>query len=340
MGLSAEAQQAYLEGYAHSTVVAYERKWKLFLVWWESLSLKPEVLSPEIVAEFLLFLRQKGKTPERIREYLSMLASTFQPTLQDSWGANNVLKFLVRSFSAKVTTAPVSTPKWNINIVLRYLQSDTFKYWNKLPFPLLARKTAFLLLFASAARLSEASAWTKEVTIVPKVSATLNAIHSFLPKNTSRYRLHRPLRPLVIPALSPITQDHVELRLCPVKSLTFYLENAVPHRGDRETLFFPYSKKSRLTRQALARWMKILIVHAYRWADPEKPLPERPTAHEIRAIAASYAALREVSLDHILQQCHWGQQSIFTSTYLRDMHDLSFISSTPVVASSAVLPAS
>jgi hypothetical protein len=83
--------------------------------------------------------------------------------------------------------------------------------------------------------------------------------------------------------------------------------------------------------------MKITIVHAYRWADPEQPLPERPTAHEIRAIAASYAALREISLDHIIQQCHWGKQSVFTSTYLRDMHDLSFISTVPVVATSAAL---
>jgi hypothetical protein len=142
---------------------------------------------------------------------------------------------------------------------------------------------------------------------------------------------------LVIPALSTITQDRVELRLCPVKCLTFYLERAVLHRGTRETLFFPYSKKSRVTRTALARWMKIIIVHAYRWADPEQPLPGRPTAHEIRAIATSYAALREVSLDHIITQCRWGTHSVFTSTYLRDMHDLSFISTVPVVAAAATL---
>jgi hypothetical protein len=126
--------------------------------------------------------------------------------------------------------------------------------------------------------------------------------------------------------------------LCPVKCLTFYLEKAVLHRGTRETLFFPYSRRSKVTRTALARWMKILIVHAYRWADPEKPLPERPTAHEIRAIAASYAALREVSLDHIIHQCHWGKQSVFTSTYLRDMHDLSFIANVPVVATTTAIP--
>jgi hypothetical protein len=244
---------------------------------------------------------------------------------------------MIRSLSAKVIAPPTSTPKWNINVVLRYLQSDMFKYWKKLPFPLLARKTAFLLLFASAARVSEASAWAKDVTIVPKVSATLCAIHSFLPKNTARYRLHRPLRPLVLPALSTVTQDRVELRLCPVKCLTFYLEEAASRRGDRQTLFFPYSKKSGITRTALARWMNILIVHAYRWADPEAVLPGRPTAHEIRAIAASYAALREVSLEHILTQCHWGSHSIFTSTYLRDMHDMQFISSVPVVAAATAI---
>jgi hypothetical protein len=80
-------------------------------------------------------------------------------------------------------------------------------------------------------------------------------------------------------------------------------------------------------------------VDAYKWADPTLPLPGRPTAHEIRAIASSYAALRQVSIDHILTQCHWSNQSIFTSTYLRDFHDLSFISTVPLVAVNVPLPA-
>jgi hypothetical protein len=161
-----------------------------------------------------------------------------------------------------------------------------------------------------------------------------------LPKNTARYRFHRPLAPLLIPALRSVTSDRVELRLCPVKCLQFFQEAAQVRRGARATLFFPYSRSSELKRAALARWVKITIVHAYRWADPSQPLPDRPTAHEVRAIASSYAAMREVSLDHILQQCHWASQSVFTSTYLRDLHDTAFLASTPVVATSRVLPAS
>jgi integrase len=332
-------QQAYLDGYAHSTVIAYEHKWALFLRWWDTVSPKPSFLTPEVIADFLIYLDALGRSPRTIREYLSILASTFQPMLRDSWGANNCLKFLVRSFSARVRPPPPSQPKWNINIVLRYLQSDLFKYWKKLPFPLLARKTAFLLLFASAARISEASAWAKDVEIVPGVSAKIFTIHSFLPKNTARYRLHRPLPPLLIPALRSVTSDRVELRLCPVKCLQFFLEAAKVRRGSRTTLFFPYSRQSELKRSALARWIKITIVHAYRWADPSQPLPDRPTAHEVRAIASSYAAMREVSLDHILQQCQWSSQTIFTSTYLRDLHDTAFLASTPVVATSRIIPA-
>jgi hypothetical protein len=309
------------------------------LKWWNSLQTHPIFLSPEFIADFLIYLNDLGRSPQSIREYLSMLASTFQPMLHNSWGANSCLKFLVRSFSARLRPPPQSQPKWNINVVLRYLQSDLFKYWKRLPFPLLTRKTAFLLLFASAARVSEASAWSKEVELLPGVSAKLFTIHSFLPKNTARYRLHRPLPPLTIPALRTVTDDRVELRLCPVKCLQFYLEAAKVRRGSRATLFFPYSRSSELKRTALARWIKITIVHAYRWADPEGPLPDRPSAHEVRAIASSYAAMREVSLDHILQQCQWSSQSIFTSTYLRDLHDTSFLVSTPVVAASRTLPA-
>jgi hypothetical protein len=59
-----------------------------------------------------------------------------------------------------------TTPKWNINIVLRYLQSGDFYPLQRLDFPSLTRRTAFLLLFASAARISEATAWSAQVDFV------------------------------------------------------------------------------------------------------------------------------------------------------------------------------
>jgi hypothetical protein len=82
-----------------------------------------------------------------------------------------------------------------------------------------------------------------------------------------------------------------------------------------------------------------LITDAYVWADNIDILPDRPTSHEIRAIATSYAAFRQVSFDRILQLCHWQSSSVFTSRYLRDLHDLSFLSTIPVVAAGVGLPA-
>jgi hypothetical protein len=262
-----------------------------------------------------------------------------QPTLVHSWGADKQLTFLVRSFSAHQIAPPSPLPKWNINVVLRYLASDVFRSLRRLPFALLARRRAFLLRFASAARVSEAAAWAAEVDIIPRISATIHTVSSFLPKNTARHRLHQPMPSLRIPSLDSVPRDHVELRPCPVKSLRYFRGRALHRRGDCLTLFFPYTSTALLSSRVLARWIAITITDAYRWADPTAPLPGRPTVHELRAIAASYAALRNVSMDHILRQCNWGSQSIFTSTYLRDFHDLTVLDVVPVVATTSVLPA-
>jgi integrase len=203
----------------------------------------------------------------------------------------------------------------------------------------LTRRTAFLLLLASAARVSEAVAWSAQVEVVKEVSATLVTIGGHLPKNTSRYRLHRPLPPLVIPALDSLTSDPVELRLCPVRNLDAYRQRAIGRRNGRDTLFFPYTKKSKLTTATFARWITRLIIDAYTWADRIDILPDRPTTHEIRAIATSYAAFRQVPFDKLLQLCQWQSASVFTSRYLRDLHDLSFLSSVPIVAAGVALPA-
>jgi hypothetical protein len=268
-----------------------------------------------------------------------MLASTFQPQLKDSWGADKRLVFLTRGFSKTTPQTPSSTPKWNVNVVLKYLASRHFMPLEKLDLPVMARRAAFLLLMASAARVSEATAWAAQVEITPGKSATLLTVAGFLPKNTSRARLHRPLPPLKIPALNDFVSDRRELRLCPVRNLEVFLKKAEGKRGARHTLFFPYTKQGNLTSACFARWIAKTIAEAYQWAQMEDILPDRPTAHELRAIAASYAAFRQVALEHIFKLCQWQSPSVFTSRYLRDMHDLSFIGTVPVVAAGAAIPA-
>lgn len=299
----------------------------------------PITISRPCVASFLIWLAAKGLRAQTIREYLSMLASTFQPQLKDSWGADKRLTFLTRSFSRTLPTTPSSTPKWNVNVVLRYLQDEHFSPLRTLEFPVLARRTAFLLLLASAARVSEASAWAAKVDLLPGHSAKLYTIAGCLPKNTSRTRLHRPSPPLTIPALDDFVTDPQELMLCPVKNLGIFLEKSASRRGDIPTLFFPYTKHSKMSPACFARWISKTIVEAYHWAQMENVLPDRPTAHELRAIASSYAAFRQVSLDHIFSLCQWHSSSVFTSKYLRDMHDLSFIASVPVVSAGVALAA-
>ena len=66
-------------------------------------------------------------------------------------------------------------------------------------------------------------------------------------------------------------------------------------------------------------------------------------AHDVRAFAASKAFFRGVSMDQILQACHWKSHNTFTSFYLKDLsgrnhkdlsyHLGSFMAAQQVVAS-------
>ena len=64
-------------------------------------------------------------------------------------------------------------------------------------------------------------------------------------------------------------------------------------------------------------------------------------AHDIRALAASWAFKHAVPLDDIMKACSWKAHDTFTSFYLKDVSLMSTegtISMGPIVAAQSVLP--
>ena len=66
-------------------------------------------------------------------------------------------------------------------------------------------------------------------------------------------------------------------------------------------------------------------------------------AHDVRAFAASKAFYGDVSMDQILQACHWKSHNTFISFYLKDLSgqnqkDLSFHLGSFVAAQQVVAP--
>ena len=65
--------------------------------------------------------------------------------------------------------------------------------------------------------------------------------------------------------------------------------------------------------------MKQTILLCYKQADQEALDLVQVKAHGIRAFAASKAFYGGVSVDQIMQACHWKAHNTFTNFYLKDL---------------------
>ena len=69
----------------------------------------------------------------------------------------------------------------------------------------------------------------------------------------------------------------------------------------------------------LSSWLKQTILLCYKQADQQALDLVQVKAHDIRAFAASKAFYGGVSVEQIMQACHWKAHNTFTNFYLKDL---------------------
>ena len=69
-------------------------------------------------------------------------------------------------------------------------------------------------------------------------------------------------------------------------------------------------------RSHISRWIVETVKEAYTQADRQY---DRVTAHEVRALSASWAYNCQVALPDILSAAFWRSSGVFQNSYLRDM---------------------
>ena len=92
-------------------------------------------------------------------------------------------------------------------------------------------------------------------------------------------------------------------------------------RGSRSLLFISFKKghTSDIRPATLSSWLKQTILLCYKQADQQALDLVQVKAHDIRAFAASKAFYGGVSVDQIMQACHWKAHNTFTNFYLKDL---------------------
>ena len=131
------------------------------------------------------------------------------------------------------------------------------------------------------------------------------------------------LQPIVIPALGPTLSGDLkeDKLLCPVRALRYYLDRTKAIRGDRELLFISHwpGHKSDIKRTTISSWLVQTIRICLQSCSDETAKHCNVRAHDIRALAASWAFKSGVALEDIVKACSRRAHNTFTSHYLRDL---------------------
>ena len=99
-----------------------------------------------------------------------------------------------------------------------------------------------------------------------------------------------------------------------MRVLRYYLDRTKNLRGSRSLLFISFKKgHTSVIRPATT------ILLCYKQADQQALDLVQVKAHDIRAFAASKAFYGGVSVDQIMQACHWKAHNTFTNFYLKDL---------------------
>ena len=163
----------------------------------------------------------------------------------------------------------------------------------------------------------------------------------FIAKNQLAREGSQSVSPVTIPALTTIVdrQFKEDRTLCPARALRYYLDRTKDLRGSRSLLFIFFKKghTSDIRAATLSSWLKQTILLSYKQADQQALDLVQVKAHDIRAFKAFYGG---VSVDQIMQVCHWKAHNTFTNFYLKDLtwsdnNNIMYLG--PVVAAQQVL---
>ena len=165
----------------------------------------------------------------------------------------------------------------------------------------------------------------------------------FIAKNQRAQDLAASFKPVIFPALSTSLGPGLEADrlLCPVRALKYYLSRTDPILKGRRKLFVAFKKgyTKEISPITISSWLKKVIRLAYEILQPEDLQTLNITGHQVRAMAASWAALGGVSLNQIMESCHWRSHNTFTSFYLKDLcwADGQTFSLGPIVAAQNIV---
>ena len=325
-GFSDEVAGRAARGVRPSSGYIYDSKWRVFAQYCLTEGRQPLEVDLPFVAQFFNYLfSNKEMSVSSIKGYRSALARVFRSTNGLELSDCQIIKDLFKNFSVERPFSTRQLPKWDLSIVLKSLKRPPYEPLISASLSHVSRKTAFLLLLASAARRNEIHA-LEHHTIVRGEGNKFWIIKPnprFVAKNfnpvTGKGMFHG-IKVRSIRHLSGSRQGEVDDTLCPIRMLRWYLHRTDSRRGGIRQLLLTCNNRGKVRpihKNTLTSWVKKVIMDAYNSSSGEMSSMLHRAVHEIRAVAASFAIFGNVGLEQVLRQCRWSKSDTFARHYLR-----------------------
>ena len=323
-GFNAEVADRIAAPQRLSTRTIYTSKWTVFQRWCteQQVDFRHPTIS-DICNFFWHLFHDLNRCPSTIEGYRTAIADTLGNTTLNISNNPDIAR-LITSFHRDRPKAARPLPKWDLALVLHMLTQPPFEPLEEASQKHLTWKTIFLLALASGKRRSEIHAWTLEglLCLGEWDQVQLSPSPSFIAKNQLAKEGPQSVAPVLIPTLhsNQDTEDK-DILLCPVRALKTYVERTAESRKDRKLLFVSYKQgfSKDIQCSTISSWIKNTIKVCYSKAQHTDMDLTGIKAHDVRAFAASKAFFGGVSIDQIMQACHWKSHNTFTKFYLKDL---------------------
>lgn len=216
-------------------------------------------------------------------------------------------------------------PPWDLSVVLHALAKPPYEPLKDTSLKQATLKAIFLLALALGRRRSYLHALMHGAPYTMFANdgsgMSLRPCPGFVAKNQ---RSDVATTVISIPALQgSCAEDHY---LCPVRALRHYYKLTSPPevRQGRTRLFIQHKRElvvKEVSPITISRWIKQVVVSTLQSIAQDRAALSlhQVRAHDLRALAASWAAFNNVSTDEICKACYWKRTGTFQDRYLKDM---------------------
>ena len=348
-GHSREADHMMSRSLRDSSLQVYESHWARFVSFCRSKRWHVFRIRSHHFSTYMMHLFRDGLLPATMISYRMSVASVLRHWVYDP-AADPHIKLLIWAFMLEHPVQCRIMPKWDLHLVLSSLLKQPFASEcdiqgefsdDVIPLKWRTMKTVFLLALALARRRSYLHALSVSASrCVFSRGATQRLVVSplsepgFLAKNQLPSQAPEWIS---VPGIAHLNPSEAERMLCPVRQLKLYLRDSERILGGRQRMFIHWNRNIRdIMRSHISRWIVEMDREAYTRADREY---DRVTAHEVRALSASWAYNCQVALPDILSAAFWRSSGVFQNPYLRDMACIADGMSTlgPVVVAQQVV---